>query len=342
MKAGIIGGSMSGKTTLFNVLSGAKQDVGTGSREIHISNVKVPDERIDKLSEVYQPKKTTYAEIDFVDFGGGFDSKTEAKIIAKIREMDTIAIVLGAYKTDSEKELLNELDSILTEMVLIDLIACENRIERMEKKNKKDLEYQTLQKFKNSLEIEQLLNSIDISSEEKKAVSSFSFLTEIPVIVIINVSERDFNKKTYTEIEKLCKQNMLDYLYISGNVEMEIAELPCEDQKDFLDDIGVDKPARDRFIRKVYEKMNLISFFTTGKDEVRAWNIIKGTIAKKAAGKIHSDIEKGFIRAEVISYSDFIDNNCDESKVQSAGKKRLEGKEYVVNDGDIILYRFNV
>ena len=342
MKAGIIGDSMSGKTTLFNVLSGANEDVGTGSREIHLANVKVPDERIDKLSEIYEPKKTTYAEIDFVDFGGGFDSKTEPKTVAKIREMDTLAIVLGAYRIENEQDLLNELDSIITEMILLDLMACDKRLERLEKENKKDLEYKTLKRFKETLENEQLINSLEISEEEKKAVSSFSFLTEIPVIVLINVKEQDFNKVTFTSVQERCGQNLLDYLYISGSVEMEIAELPAEDQKEFLKDLGVDKPAKDRFIRKVYEKMQLISFFTTGKDEVRAWNISNGTVARKAAGKIHSDIERGFIRAEVISYKDFIENDCDETKVQSAGKKRLEGKEYVVNDGDMIMYRFNV
>jgi len=342
MKTGIIGAALSGKTTIFNAISGTNEAVGTGSRDTHIANVKVPDARINKLSEVYQPKKTIYAEFDFVDFGGAFDSKLNPQILQKIRETDCLALVIGAYQNEKEEQTLKELNSILDEMILIDLLTVDKRLERLIKENKKDLEFNTLKKCKSVLENEGFINEIEMSQEEDKSISQFRLLTLIPIIVLINVKEDDFNKINYKTIEEVCKLKKLDFMYISGNIEMEISSLPESEQTDFLKDMGLETGAGDRFIRKAYEKMNLISFFTTGKDEVKAWTIRANTNAQKAAGKIHTDIERGFIRAEVVSYSDFISFGCDESKVKSAGKYRLEGKTYEVKDGDIIEFRFNV
>ena len=342
MKTGVIGSSLSGKTTLFNALSGSEIPVGTGTREIHIANVKVPDERINQLTRVYEPKRTIYAEIDFVDFGGGFDSKTDAQTVAKMREMDCLALVLGAYQTDDEKDMETELKNLLSEMIIIDLMVCEKRIERLIKESKKDLEYSTLVRCKEALENENFISKLELSDEELKAVSQFRFFTLIPIIVILNVSESHFNQVKYSTVENICTNYGMFYLYLSGSIEMEIASLPPEDQKDFLADLGVTENAKNRFIREAYDKMKLISFFTAGKDEVKAWTIKNGTVAQKAAGKIHSDIERGFIRAEVMSYDDLAANSFDESKVKSAGKLRLEGKNYTVKYGDIIVYRFNV
>jgi GTP-binding protein YchF len=342
MKTGIIGDFMSGKTTLFNALTGAEEAVGTGSKDIHIANVKVPDVRIDKLTEVYQPKRTVYAEINFVDFGGSFDSKTEGQTVSKIREMDCLAVVLGSYQTDDEKEIVKELNNILGEMVVLDFMIIERRIERMIKENKKDLEFQTLNKCKDVLENDGFLSDLKLSPEELKSIANYRFLTMIPQIVLINVADDMAGSANYPLIEDVCKKKNLEFMYISGSIEMEIAGLPKEDQKAFLEDLGLKESAKDRFIRKAYEKMDLIAFFTSGKDEVRAWTITRGSSAQKAAGKIHSDIEKGFIRAEVISYADFEENGYDEGAVKSAGKARLEGKAYTVTDGDIIVYRFNV
>jgi hypothetical protein len=343
MKTGLIGGSLSGKTTLFNAMTNSQAAVGTGSRELHISNVKVPDKRIDKLTEVYKPKKTTYAEFDFVDFPSGFDSKTEAQTVAKVREQDCLGLVLGAYQAGTEKELVNELNNVLSEIILLDLVICERRMNRLERENKKDLEYQTMARCKEYLEKELFLYKLEFGQEEEKLISAFRFLSRIPIILLANLSEDDFNnKKNFPLIEKICQDKGLDYLYLSGKLEMEISLLPREDQALFLRELDLSESAGDRFLRKAYENMNLISFFTSGSDEVRAWTIRKDTIAQKAAGKIHSDIERGFIRAEVFSYDDFIANDCDEGTVKAKGRFRLEGKSYLVQDGDIISYRFNV
>lgn len=333
---------MGGKTTIFNALTNSEESVGTGSREMHISNVKVPDKRIDKLKEIYNPKKTTYAEINFVDFPSGFDSKTEPQLINKIREQDSIALVVGAFLSDDVKKIQGDFLSILDEIILLDMIICERRINRLERENKKDTEYKTLVKCRDTLDSERFIYKLDLTPEEEKTISNFNFLTQIPIIVIFNCSEEEYRNVRYREIEDICIEKGFDLLYLSGKLEMEIAGLPEEEQEVFLSDLGLEESARERFIRKAYKKMDLISFFTTGEDEVKAWTIEKGAIAQRAAGKIHSDIERGFIRAEVMAYEDFIANDCDENRVKSEGKLRLEGKNYEVSDGDIISFRFNV
>ncbi len=289
MKVGLIGHRGAGKTTIFNMLTGLQAQTGGfgGKEEIHLGVIKVPDARIDKLSAIFKPKKTTYAEIRFTDFPpseGEENLKSNQALVTQMREVDAITLVLRDFGAGAKP--IKELTDLMTEMILADLAVVENRRSRLKKEKARPQE-------------------------------------EAPAY------QQELNRRD------------LQGLALAGKVEMEIAQLDENDRAGFLKEIGIDEPARERFIRASYALLNLISFFTAGEDEVRAWTIPQGTVAKKAAGKIHSDIERGFIRAEVVAYEDFIVYGS-EAKCKEAGKLRLEGKEYLVKDADIIHFRFAV
>jgi GTP-binding protein YchF len=344
MKIGLIGRRGAGKTTIFNMLTGLQAQVGTyaGSEAVHLGVIKVPDVRVDKLSAIYKPKKTTYAEIRFTDFPASQREdhlKSDDALVAQMREVDAIALVLGAFESGSDS--LKELNDLLTEMMLADLAVVENRRPRLKKEKARPLEETVLERCAKALENEQSLRNITFTPDEERLLSGFGFLSRKPLIVLFNQAEDKAAGKLDPRYEQELQRRGLTGLALAGKVEMEIAQLNEKDRPAFLRDIGVAEPARDRFIRASYRLLDLISFFTTGQDEVRAWTIAQGTVARKAAGKIHSDMERGFIRAEVIAYEDFIACGT-EARCKEAGKLRLEGKDYIVQDGDIIHFRFAV
>jgi ribosome-binding ATPase len=344
MKVGLIGHRSAGKTTLFNMLTGLQAQVGGygGKEEIHLGVIKVPDVRIDKLSQIYRPKKTTYAEIRFTDFPpseGEDNLKANNALVTQMREVDAMALVLDDFEPAVDP--LKELNNLLTEMILADMTVVENRRNRLKKEKARPLEEVVLERCAKALENEESLRNLSFSADEENLLSGFGFLSRKPVLVLFNQSDDRAGRPLAPAYQEELKRRGLEGLALAGKVEMEVAQLEEGDRDAFLKEIGIKEPARDRFIRASYALMNLISFLTAGEDEVRAWTITQGTNARKAAGKIHSDIERGFIRAEVIAYEDFI-NFGSETKCKEAGKLRLEGKDYAVQDGDIIHFRFAV
>jgi ribosome-binding ATPase len=344
MKVGLIGQRGAGKTTIFNMLTGLQAEVGgfAGSTEVHVGVIKVPDPRVDKLSDIFKPKKTTYAEIRFTDFPPtrvDGNLKSYDALVMQMREVDAIALVLRDFGPGADP--LKELSNLLTEMILSDLTVIEKRRSRIKKQKARPLEEVLLERCAKVLENEESLRNVSFTREEESLLSGFGFLTRKPLLVLVNRGEEKVGQELDPPYERELERRRLRGLALAGSVEMEIAQLDQKDRPAFLKAIGIDEPARDRFIRASYELLDLISFFTTGEDEVRAWTIAQGTVARNAAGKVHSDIERGFIRAEVIVYDDFIAYGS-EAKCREAGKLRLEGKDYVVQDGDIIHFRFAV
>jgi len=339
LKVGLIGRQGSGKTAIFGALTGLRAE--TGGNESHLGVTKVPDARIDRLSEIFKPKKTTYAEIRFTDFPAQSNEKLKANaaLIAQMRDVDAMALVLNDF--DGASDPLKDLRDLLAEMILADLVVVENRQTKLKKEKGKEREGEVLARCLKTLEAEESLRSIDFTPDEESLLAGFGFLSRKSVIALFNVAEERAGKDLPDNYRKELERLQIPGLALSAKVEMEVAQLDEKDRQGFLNELGIDEPARDRFIRASYKLLNLISFFTSGEDEVKAWTIEQGTPARKAAGKIHSDIERGFIRAEVVAYEDFIRYGSD-AKCREAGKLRLEGKDYVVADGDIIHFRFNV
>jgi GTP-binding protein YchF len=342
MKIGLIGHRGAGKTTVFNMLTGLQAQVGGGKEEVHLGVIKVPDTRVDKLSQVFKPKKTTYAEIRFTDFPASEsddDLKGNNNLITQMREVDAMALVLRDFEPDTEP--LRQLNDLLTEMILADLTVVENRRTRLKKEKARPQEEALLERCAKILENEESLRKIEFSADEENLLSGFGFLSRKPALVLFNQADDKAGQPLSAAYQDELKRRGLEGLVLAGKVEMEVAQLDESDREAFLKEIGIQEPARERFIRASYRLLDLISFLTTGEDEVRAWTITHGTIARRAAGKIHSDIERGFIRAEVIAYEDFVALGS-EAKCKEAGKLRLEGKDYVVQDGDIIHFRFAI
>lgn len=350
MKVGIVGLPRSGKSTIFSALSG--QDVAVGhfaeSTALHLGTIKVPDPRVDELARRFRPRKVTYAEIVFVDFppppAGRSQAALDPTTIAQMREMDALVQVVRGFVdplTSEPPHPVRDLEAFKSELLLNDLLIVERRLERLKKEKGKERERSLLEQLKQALDAEQPLRLQEWTPEETSMLAGFGFLSRKPLMVVLNVAEQQAREPMPEEVQAWLAEHRVPGIVLAGQIEMEIAKLPEEDRAAFLADLGLSVSARDRFIRMAYELLDLISFLTTGEDEVRAWTIRRGTTALKAAGKIHSDIERGFIRAEVIAYDDFVQLGT-ETKAREAGKLRLEGKEYVVRDGDIIHFRFNV
>jgi GTP-binding protein YchF len=350
MKVGIAGFPRSGKTTIFNALTGQHADVGGFSEpgKVHLGAIKVPDARIDRLSEIFHPRKTTYAEIVFVDFpaaaegtgSGALDTAT----LAQMRESDALVQVVRGFPdpvTGDAPNPVRDLMNFKSELLLADLVLIEKRLERLKKEKGKEYEQALLERCKALLEAERPLRQLELTAEEGAAIAGFGFQSRRPFMVLLNVGEAEVRAAMPVAVAEWLAAEGVEGLVLSGKIEMEIAALELEDRQAFLDDLGLQATARERFIRAAYELLDQISFLTSGEDEVRAWTIKRGTTAVKAAGKIHSDIERGFIRAEVVHYDDFVQYGSD-AKCREHGKLRLEGKEYAVRDGDIIHFRFNV
>ncbi len=351
MKVGLVGFAGSGKTTIFNTLTGLEAEVGGyGAKDkANIGVIKVPDERIDNLAELFNPKKKTYAEISFVDVAGSqsedrSETGLDAKIVQHIREVEALVHVVRAFDNPMLTQSIDpvrDINSFDTELLLTDLVQIENRIVRLKKEKDADRERDLFERLKVALEEEKLLRDIELAPEELQLIAGFRFLSLKPVLLLLNVDEAQAASEPPAEVKALADAKNLKLIQMAGKAEMEIAQLDPEEQQIFLSDLGINEPARDRFIHAGYSLLDLISFLTAGEDECRAWTIRRGTNAQKAAGKIHSDIERGFIRAEVVRIEDLLEFKS-EAKCREHGKLKLEGKEYIVQDGDVIHYRFNV
>ncbi len=359
MKLAIIGLANSGKTTIFNALTGQHLETPAYPTLIEKPNfgvVKVPDKRVDRLSEVYKPKKSTNATVEYIDYLGltKQDADQNRKVFDLIKDVDAIVYVIRAFADESVPHPMNEtnpmadIEAVEFELIFEDLEFIEKRLERMKKdRNPSPAERKLLLRCKDSLAKEIPLSKLSFDDQEQKIMKPWQFISIKPAVALLNIGEEDLNTDREQElIEKIkeCRKAKADdllLLSLCGKIEMEIAQLNPDEAKAFLDDLKIKEPALNRLIQVSYDLLGLISFLTVGEDEVRAWTITKGTNAQKAAGKIHSDIERGFIRAEVIGFDDFISAKT-MAVARDKGHVRLEGKTYEVQDGDIINFRFNV
>ncbi|MBI5103234.1 MAG: redox-regulated ATPase YchF [Nitrospirae bacterium] len=362
MRIAIIGLANSGRTTIFNALTGLNLETtiySTVASEPHNGVVKVPDARIDRLSEIYKPKKTTYATVEYIDYLGLTKGDTEQnrKVFDLIKDADTVVHVIRGFHDEAIVHPLGGIDpkrdaeTVELEMIFGDLELVDKRLERMEqgaKRGKKpdETEKKLLMKCKEALEAEQPLRNVEFTGDERKAMSHLQFMSIKPEVILVNVDEADINSERASalcsQLQGLFSGDQVIVMSLCGKVEMDIAQLPGDEAAAFLEDLGIREPALNKLISVSYRLLGLISFITSGEDEVRAWTIHKGMNAQKAAGRIHSDIERGFIRAEVVSYDDFISHGGNMPAVREKGLLRLEGKTYEVRDGDIINFRFNV
>jgi GTP-binding protein YchF len=346
MKVGLVGFAGSGKTTVFNTMTGQHVPVGFGG-EVRLGVVRVPDERIDALSKIFKPKKTTYAEISFCDVPGehGAEKKgLSTKSIQQIRDQEALCLVLRDFENpavEGKPDPLGDLEAFHTECVFADLDLIERRLARAAKEKAPPQEVAMFEFMKGVLEDGRPLRSIPAKDLDRSQLRNYVFLSDRPLLVAVNTDESRAAAPMPATLGERIAALQAAGLVLSASVEAEIAGLPPAEQKAFLDDLGVTESALARFIRTAYGLLDLISFFTVGEDEVRAWTIRRGTNARVAAGRIHSDLERGFIRAEVIPYAVFVQHSS-EHAVKEAGKLQVEGKEYIVSDGDIVHVRFNV
>ncbi len=350
MKLGIIGKPQSGKTTIFNAAAGQDVAVGDFSQASHRAVIKVPDSRVDKLTEMFQPKKTIYAEIELLD-APGFTGKGKESgtfdITPELREMDALIMVVDHFSSEANPRKF--IANLFEEMILSDQVIIERNLESRSRKMKLTgdqtlkIEVALLERLLKTLEQEKPLLEMDLSADDRKALRGYQFITLSPVLIILNIGEDDLSEagEIYDQYADLVQPGRLELATVCGKVQAELALLDPEEQDAFLAELGLKERAIDKVIQKSYSLLGLISFLTSGTDEVRAWTIRRGTTAHKAAGSVHSDIERGFIRAEVTRYEDLIEYKTP-AALKAAGKIHVEGKEYVVQDGDEILFRFNV
>lgn len=356
MKLGIIGLPSSGKTSLFNALTGLHKDsaaVFAVSNKPSIGIVKVPDERMEFLKDMFKPKKFTLANVEFVDIAGIFsESGKGSNPMATLREMDGIIQIVRLFKDESTPHIKGSIDpkrdlsDMEAELLISDLDAIEKRIEKLEVSVKKPTksqerdkeELEIMYRCKDALDKNQGLNTINLNANEEKILRCYTFLTQKPKIIVLNVGEDQINDNAC--VENL-SQNSIEILKICGKLEAELAALDEKDRAEFQNDLGIDELASGKIIKASCKALNICHFFTVGDDEVKAWDIHKGNDAVTAAGKIHSDIAQGFIRAETVSFDDLKELGS-MREVKAKGKARLEGKDYIVHDGDIINFRFNV
>lgn len=358
MQIGLVGMPFAGKTTLFQLLTGSNQPTGAGNNgSVHLGSAIVPDRRIDYLSLFYKPKKTTCARINFKDIPGVRmdDGKSRAsRLLDEARSADALVLVIRAFDSEEVNRIAGNQDPYLeltnygADLILADIYAVEKRIERLEKasKVKKEDKEQlgVLHKVLHALEDEQLVSSLNLTAREKELLAGQSFLSEKPLFLVVNIDENQLATGSYPQkdkIEKYAAEKRIPLIEVCVPVEVEISRLEPNEQGEFMQEMGLKESGLVRLARLTYERLNLISFFTVGEDEVKAWTVSKGMCACQAAGKIHSDIERGFIRAEVFHF-DHLAGDGSVADVRKAGHFRLEGKGYCVEDGDIISFRFNV
>lgn len=343
MKAGLVGYAQSGKTTLFSALTGLH---AATRAQVNLGAIKVPDPRVDALSAIFRPKKTTYAEMRFVDVPGprSKGSGLDAEALRALAEADAFCLVVRAFPAPdgTPADAARELGDFDAELVLHDLGVVEKRLDRMKKEHGKGTSgFQELERLHGLLERGEPLRAMAWSDAEAQELAHYDFLSRRPLLVVVNVPEDAAAAPVAPAVEAAARARHAETISLCAAVEAEIAQLDAAEQPAFLASLGLSAPARARFLGAAYRLLDLVSFFTVGEDEVRAWPIHRGDHAPRAAGRIHSDLERGFIRAEVMHYDEFVAAG-NEHRARQEGKLRLEGKEYVVKDGDILNIRFAV
>ena len=363
LTAGIVGLPNVGKSTLFNAITKQKilaANYPFATIDPNVGMVVVPDKRIDFLNELYQPKSLVPTTFEFTDIAGLVKGASNGeglgnKFLSHIREVDAIVEVVRCFEdsnithVDGKVDPIRDIETINAELAIADLEVIENRIGRIGKKaamskdKETKQEVELLQKLKENLEKDIAVRQIELNDDEKKLIKSFNLLTAKPIIYMANISEEDLiiGSNEYTkQVEEYAKNSDSKVVTVSAKIESELSELSDEEKEAFLSDLGVKEAGLSKLITATYDLLGLETFFTAGQDEVRAWTYRKGMKAPACAGIIHTDFEKGFIKAEIMSFED-LEKYGDEKKVKEAGRLRLEGKEYLMQDGDICYFRFN-
>lgn len=351
MKIGIIGKPLAGKSTLFRLFT--NHDAGTNSNKTQMAVGKIPDPRLEVLSQLHKSRKVVYSTIDFWDVPGFLPGKNSSEFLQSVRDVDALVLVIRAFESDtvpsfSEIKPFDDFNDLQQELLVADWSLLETRLERIAKQKNKNPkageELQVLEKCQQLLEQDLPLRQLELDEEEEKLLRTYDFFTKKPLIVVVNLDEEQMESGTYpqqAELEEELARVNIPLIKVSAQIETEIAELDAEDAKLFMESLGIEDSGISRIARTVYAHLGLISFFTAGEKEVHSWTIRKNDTASTAAGKIHSDIERGFIRAEVVSYEDLVEHGNIQT-VKEKGLFRLEGRDYIVQDGDVITFRFNV
>lgn len=367
MKVGIVGLPLVGKSTIFNLLTHGHVDTsswGGGKGEAHIGVAQVPDAKLERLAEIIKPEKVTHATVEYVDLPGlargegkAVESREMGSYLANLKNVDALLQVVRAFDdeniphSEGRVDPGRDIDLFELELIFSDLAIIEKRLERLSKDLKKaksaelELENVVLERFQAALEQERPLRDVELTEEEQKRVKGFTFLSAKPMLLLLNLGDRDVAKipRVVQEfgLERQAAQKGIGITGVCGKIEAEIAALPEEDARPFMEDLGLPISGLVRIIQESYSLLGLQSFYTAGDPEVRAWTISKNTTALQAAGAIHSDFERGFIKAELVAYDDMIQLGSFQA-ARNKGVLRLEGKEYRVQEGDVILFRFNV
>ena len=364
LTAGIVGLPNVGKSTLFNAITNQKilaENYPFATIEPNVGVVTVPDSRMDKLKEMYEPERFIPTAYEFTDIAGLVKGASQGeglgnKFLSHIREVDAIVEVVRCFDdgkiihVEGNIDPIRDIETINLELAIADLDVINNRLERVSKKarttkNKDDLvEVEALEKAKVALEENKALRQVDFTEDELKTLKSYSFLTLKPIIYLANIKESELgnpDNEYVKQVKDYANKENAEVVSLCAKVEEDLSELTKEEKQERLEALGLEESGLNKRIQATYHILGLATYFTVGKDEVRAWTFKKGMNAKQCAGIIHTDFEKGFIRAEVISYEDLIEYGS-ELKVKEAGKARLEGKDYLMQDGDICHFRFNV
>jgi GTP-binding protein YchF len=355
MKTAILGLPMTGKTSLFTILTGVTESTRVGSMEARVGMTKVPDARLDALAKIYEPPKVTHATIEFLDFPAiSKEALRDPSYLASLRVVDAIAHVVRVFESDTvphekgDVNPLRDVEDLDMELVLSDLVVVEKRLERLEKERKKirdqglDREFELLELAKVKLENGEPLRAWELEPEDEKRLRGFQFLSQKPILYVMNLGENDAPRLNEVEAEFrgkiLSGKSHAEVTAVCGKIEAELAELSAEEAAEYLSSYGLPGGSLERLITVMYRLLGLMSFLTAGETEVRAWTIPLNSTAVKAAGAIHSDFEKKFIRAEVVNWQSLVDHNG-YGGLREKGLLRLEGKEYIVKDGDVLVIR---
>ncbi len=357
MNLGIIGLPQVGKKTVFDILTGIAPEKAPRKAGVAYGVAPVRDPRIDRLSAMYQPRRTRYAEFEIAlppDLVP--NSSRSAEWLDPLRQVDAFIHVIRAFDSPTAFHLLGEVDperdlaTVETELLFADLELVEKRLQRMAKENRgtadpaKDREKSLLEKFRQHLEAEKSLRTFEVAGDDRKIVDNLQFMTLKPLIAVFNCSdefpERE-GAQRYRHLAEILRENGAEVLFMNAEIEQEISQLEPGEQLEFMRELGIEEPAAHRLSRAAYQSLGLLSFFTVGPDEVRAWPLRQGATAPEAAGRIHSDLARGFIRAETIAYEQ-LNEAGSEKAAKAANLFRLNGKDYIVKDGDILNIRFNV